>query len=361
MWNRNGKWYTQFWHEGRRYTKSWGTISKTVAREKDSKFKTEIREGKGQQKAKRILFEHFAEKYLEVAKTTKKVNSYNRNTSSVEMLKPFFNGKLIHEITPFMAEQYKKARKEVGKMPATINRDLATLNNMLNKAVDWGYLPHNPISRVKKLQENNEKMWVLSFDEEQALLKACDERPQRKKYLKDLVLLALNTGLREAELFNLRKLNVDMKKGYIRVVDTKNNENRLVPTNDTAREILDRRQRETGSDYVFCNRKNGKLNVLTNAFWQAVKNAGLERWEMDKEGKKKKIRFRFHDCRHTFGSRLGMAGVDLKTIMEVMGHKSAKVTMRYQHPTPEHKVNAVKILDQITSKSTTGRILYLNN
>ena len=68
-----------------------------------------------------------------------------------------------------------------------------------------------------------------------------------------------------------------------------------------------------------------------------MKKAGLERWATDKDGKKKKVRFRFHDLRHTFGSRLGMAGVDLKTIMEIMGHKSAKVAMRYQHPTRKLK------------------------
>jgi integrase len=63
--------------------------------------------------------------------------------------------------------------------------------------------------------------------------------------------------------------------------------------------------------------------------------------------------FRFHDCRHTFGTRLGMAGVDLRTIQELMGHKDIKMTMRYSHPTPEHKRRAVEILDGVPSKFTT--------
>ena len=82
------------------------------------------------------------------------------------------------------------------------------------------------------------------------------------------------------------------------------------------------------------------LTVLTNAFWKAIKEAGLIKWDGDK-----KIRFRFHDLRHTFGSRLGMAGTDLKTIMEIMGHKTHIMAMRYQHPSPDHKLNAVKNLD----------------
>ena len=61
----------------------------------------------------------------------------------------------------------------------------------------------------------------------------------------------------------------------------------------------------------------------------------------------KKVSFRFHDLRHTFGSRLGMNGVDLKSIMEIMGHKTAKMAMRYQHPSPSHKLEAVNRLDKI--------------
>jgi hypothetical protein len=54
-----------------------------------------------------------------------------------------------------------------------------------------------------------------------------------------------------------------------------------------------------------------------------------------------------------------MAGVDLKTIMEIMGHRSAKVAMRYQHPTPEHKMNAVKNLENYGLKHGQGQILEL--
>ena len=85
-----------------------------------------------------------------------------------------------------------------------------------------------------------------------------------------------------------------------------------------------------------------------------MKEAGLVRVDAETG---KTIRFRFHDCRHTFGSRLGMAGTDLKTIMEIMGHLTTRVSMRYQHPTPDHKLKAVKFLDEVPSKVTTGEIL----
>ena len=56
-----------------------------------------------------------------------------------------------------------------------------------------------------------------------------------------------------------------------------------------------------------------------------------------------------------------MAGADLKTIIEIMGHKTVKVAMRYQHPAPDHKLNAVKILDQLTPKVTLMEIERLEN
>ena len=98
---------------------------------------------------------------------------------------------------------------------------------------------------------------------------------------------------------------------------------------------------------MFTNAAGTRLTVLTNAFWKVIEEAGLIRRE---EGKK--VRFRFHDLRHTFGSRLGMSGTDLKTIMEIMGHKTAKVAMRYQHPSPSHKLEAVKGLDKIRGTSS---------
>ena len=221
-------------------------------------------------------------------------------------------------------------------------------------AVEWGHLSINPIVDVKKFKEDNEKMWVLTPDEEQRLLAECDKRNQKRKYLKDLVLFALHTGMRLDEILKLKKLDVHRSARYLLATDTKIGEGRSVPINDTVLKILKRQYKNNVSDYAFCNSKGQGLSVLTNAFWNAVEKSGLVRWEGEK-----KIRFRFHDLRHTFGSRLGMAGYDLKTIMEIMGHKTPRVAMRYQHPAPEHKLNAVKFLDQVPSNSTTDKILEL--
>jgi integrase len=360
---RNGNWVTEFYHEGIRYKKSLGMgISKTVAKERDADYRKEVREGKHNVKARRIRFETFSIKYLEHAKVNKKPKSAKRNEVSIGQLMPYFKGKLLGSVHPFQVEQYKKARREGGASPATVNRDVACLRNMMNMAVEWKDLQVNPIARVKLLSEDNEVMWVLSPEEEGRLLDECHKRPQKgAKYLRDLVEFALYSGMRQGEIFGLKWVNVHVEESYLLATDTKTHQDRAVPMNRTMKEILIRRM-EDQKEYIFTNSKGGRLTVLTNAFWRAVKEAGLSRVEV-KDGKTVKVRFRFHDCRHTMGSRLGMNGVDLKSIMEIMGHKTAKTAMRYQHPSPSHKLEAVNRLDEIrkiiTPKVTPKKIIHL--
>lgn len=112
------------------------------------------------------------------------------------------------------------------------------------------------------------------------------------------------------------------------------------------KDIIERRFQYSDSEYLFSNSKGNQLTFLTNAYWHAVKVAGLIKKQAVR-GKMKNVRF--HDLRHTAGSRLGMNGVDLKSIMEIMGHKTYKMSMRYQHPAPVHKLNATKTLDEVPS------------
>ena len=356
MYKRGQCFYSDFFHEGTRYRKSWGQVSRSVAREKEAFWKREIRNGTYAQRLRRVTFETLAEKYLkDYAAVNKKASTFLRNQNSNKALQPHFGGRMIGAITADLAEQYKRTRLEGGAKPATVNRDIDFLRSTIKKAVEWGYLAYNPLSTVKHLKEDNEKMWVLTEPEEDKLLAECDKCRQPRRYLRELVELALNTGMRLGELQGLKKADVHLRERYITVTGTKTNENRNVPLNNRALEIAGKLLAETPSDYLFCNQYGKKLTVLTNSFWHAVDKAGLSVREESSGGKMKLVRrFRFHDLRHTFGSRLGMGGIETKTIMEIMGHRTYKMAMRYQHPTPGHKLAAVSILNKTPPKVTTG-------
>lgn len=141
--------------------------------------------------------------------------------------------------------------------------------------------------------------------------------------------------MRKGELTKLRWEEVDLEAGYIYIRETKNNESRAIPLNDTLMDTLLKLKKDSNSEYVFTTNK-GKPYTSDTA-WKRVWMTAFRRSGIDK--------CRFHDLRHSFASRLVMAGVDIVTVQELMGHKDITMTKRYSHPTPEHKKQAVERLN----------------
>jgi len=253
-----------------------------------------------------------------------------------------FGSKLLSEINPLSIEKYKKARKEEGAEPATINRELGCLRHMFNMAIAWGKAQNYPFgfgkNKVKFLKELKEKDRILTEEEEARLLEVV-RLTAKSQHLEPIIITALNTGMRKGKILNLKWSNVDFKNGVIIVEGTKNGEIRKVPMNQKLTATLESGKKTSKGDYVFSENGEPYGDVKTG-WWTALKKAGIEN-------------FRFHNLRHTFGSRLGMKGTDIKTIAELMGHKDIKMTQRYSHPTPEHKRKAVEMLDEVTTNFTT--------
>jgi integrase len=133
---------------------------------------------------------------------------------------------------------------------------------------------------------------------------------------------------------------VDLTHKDLHIPNSKNGQGRHIPLNAEARAAFERLRKgkigegpipiaPEGPIFVGC----GGERLLGPRHWfeGAVKKAGIRN-------------FTWHDLRHTFASRLVMADVDIRTVAELMGHKSIQMTMRYAHLAPEHKLVAVERL-----------------
>jgi integrase len=223
-----------------------------------------------------------------------------------------------------MVDEYV-ARRALVRKPATVNRDLVVLRHMFQKALEWGKAIANPVTHQKPLRAENRRLRYLSHEEITRLLAGAGE------ILRPLVIVALHTGLRRSELFSLTWQDVDFRLGVIRVVHTKNGERREIPMTDTLRDTLLRLPRRLASEYLFPGKTGQGLVDIRKRFHRALRDAGIEG-------------FVFHDLRHTFASHLVMAGVDLMTVKEFLGHKDLKMTLRYAHLAPDYKRAAISRL-----------------
>jgi integrase len=201
------------------------------------------------------------------------------------------------------------------------------LKKMFNLALDWGYCAHNPVLKVKLFSErDNLKERVLSEEEEAKLLEQCPRQ------LKPIVIAALNTGMRRNEILMLKWEQVDLKTLTLQVTRTKSGKNRMIPINNALLEVLNIQRQNVNSNFVFPNPENGEpFRSIRNGFISSCRRAGIEN-------------LRFHDLRHTFGTRLIQKGVDIVTVQNLLGHRNVTITQRYTHTSSVQKREAVDLL-----------------
>lgn len=337
--NRNlkfvdGKWYVDFTFNKKRIRK-FGGYTKEQARNTLAKLRmTNLDEKLGFKKPEKkpdILFEDFSIEFMDLYSKQNK-RSWRRDESSLKNLKPFFRGKTLQEIGPDLVEGYK-AKRKADNTPrktlteeATINREIALLKTIFNKAVEWGKIEINRILNVKKFKEKQRDMKILKDEEAIRLINSA------LPHLKPILIIALNTGMRRGEILSLKWENVDFKNGLIFVKDSKSAD-REVPMNYLVYETI--KEMPQTPDFIFYNPKtNSHIKDVKNSFRAARNNAKIKG-------------LRFHDLRHTAATRMIQAGVDLVTVSRILGHSSIQMTMRYVHSTTEIMRQAVEKLGKI--------------
>jgi site-specific recombinase XerD len=276
-------------------------------------------------------FKDMMEKFLKEHATKVSINMQRNYRTSLKRLIPFFGDSNLLSISPKMLSRYKVLRSEEGVKPATINRELAMLSKAFNLAVkEWEWLKDNPVSRVPKEKENNERDRWLSKDEEKRLLDNCPE------WLREIIVFALNTGLRQEELLSIEWPRVNLFRKTILIRNTKNGKPKTLPLNMIALGVLVKRSKVKSikNDYVFFNRNGKKVDPcnLRTSFYIALKKSGI-------------VNFRFHDLRHTFATRLAQRGVDLYKISKLLGHEDISTTQRYSHHCPDSLRDGVEVLE----------------
>ena len=223
---RKKSWYYDFVHKGQRYTGSFGAVSRTVAKEEEHRKKTEVLEHRLNPAKARTSprFDTFAQDYLEWVKANRKPLTYKRIACAVSSLSAAFGQKKLSDLTPWHLEQYKKARKEAGKVPMTINHELAFLKAMLHRAQVWGKLAEHPGKEVKPFKVPQGKPRFLSEEEAQILTVSAPA-------LRQIVGVGLLTGFRRQELTSLRPEEVDLERETVSVAAcyAKNGESRTLP------------------------------------------------------------------------------------------------------------------------------------
>lgn len=254
-----------------------------------------------------------------VARETRSIrpSTAKRYFLSAKALSATFGPKHLHEISRKDVSDYIAKRRAGGVADATIRRDLATLSIMLNAAVEWEWIPTNPLGRMKKRAlKEVQRTRFLTADEWERLAKACDPE------LRAVCTLAVETGLRLGEILSLEWRDVDRQRREIRVREGKTG-GRVVPASRIALHALRGISRAQGVPLVFHKAGDDgeeRLNVsrVSQRFSAIARKAKLKD-------------LRFHDLRHTFASWKVQQGHDLYRIQKMLGHKGPQMTQRYAH------------------------------
>ena len=258
--------------------------------------------------------------------------------------------KPLEAITAEVMTSWRNRRLADGLKPSTLNRARAVISAVLGRACDWGYLDTHPFANraFKELrQDRTAVVRFLSAEEERRLRAALHEQGERLRalgkgmagrfadHLEPFILLLRLTGARPAEMRALDWKYVDLLRKQITLIGTttKTGSTRHVPLSKEAHQILVDWGEQTGTEgLVFENATGEQFKSLNKGFDRARRDAGLKN-------------FRMYDLRHSFASTLVMRGVDLLTVMELLGHSNYSMTLKYSHLAPDHKTRAIKVLD----------------
>jgi integrase len=325
----SGIWWINYYIEGRRFREKVGRRSDAITlyqrRKTDARMGVKMPEVRAR---RAVLFEEIAADALVYSKEHKA--SYPGDRSTVGKLLPVFGKVPLDDITPQTIKAYLDTRDDLTK--TTINRYRGTISMIFQEAIRNGKAKANPARLVRLHREDNSRVRFITYPEEAVIRAVIRERcPIHEPELT----LALETGMRRGELYSLDWDRVDLVRRQLHLLKTKNGTARVVILTAAAVSALEELQKRRNPDSPkVCLTRYGEPMVSPRAWFELVMEEAIKKNPSLKD-------VTWHIFRHTYISRLVMAGVDLRTVQELAGHKDIKMTVRYAHLAPAHKLAAV--------------------
>jgi integrase len=324
---RSGVWWISYCDAARtRHREKIGR--RTAAIDAVARRRLEVKEGRfiPPRAGDRVTFRELATAALAQKKLLLAPLSYETDLGRLKKLYPLIGNVPADCLTAARIDE-TLAQLKASTTGSTVNRYRSVISSVYSFAIRAGKMKTNPVTRVKRFRENPSRLNWLRPEQEKAIRETIDTNRHETEFT-----LVLNTGMRRGENWGLVWRDVDLVHGNITVHGKTGR--RHIPLNADAKEALLQLQKISGDDEFVCPDRNAAKNVSRDWrhwFEEAVERAGVED-------------FRFHDIRHTFGSRLIMAGADIRTVQELMGHKDIRVTMKYSHLADDHRRAAVEKL-----------------
>jgi integrase len=256
----------------------------------------------------------------------------------MERAKAWFRDRSADSVTPQEIERHFEECIEDEKWaPSTVNHYRSLISLTYRLAIRNGKASTNPARSTRHCREDNSRVRYLTPEEETKLRTVLEAG--YGQHIPELD-LALHTGLRLSEMYGLDWRDVDIARRLLIVRRGKNGESRYARLNSVAlRALAELRKRCDGAGPVIRNLAGEPLAGPRHWFEKALKAARIEG-------------FHWHDLRHTFASRLAMAGVGLRAIQDALGHKGIAMTVRYAHLAPDFLLDVVEKL--VAAQSTAS-------
>jgi len=229
------------------------------------------------------------------------------------------------------------------KTPSVAHNSMRIVRRILNKAVEWGYLPYSPLKGSIPPPPKKEHP-VLSLEQVHEILELLEGR---NKYIVALLGLA---GLRRSEVFGLKWSDINFKNKTLRIrrqytqgriQEAKTDESKAtIPMCDDLNDLMKEWKLQSGSfNWVF--KGNGE-KPLSGEWW------GSQQWPKIKELYSFPEGFRIHDFRHSFATILLEMGIPIENVQLLLRHRNLKTTAElYRHIRPARLKKEVSVLNSL--------------